>query len=86
MPRRGAEELLLPSILQLDRPACLDRGEGANILRHHFLLRAESAADALGEYTHAVRIEAEEIAQLCLGKERGLRAGPDVQTLVFVDP
>src|SRR5271157_6411237 len=86
MSRCGAEELLLPGILELDRPASLDRGKGANIFRHHFLLRAKTAADKLAEHTHTVRIEAEEIAQLCLGKERGLRGGADVQTLIFIDP
>jgi hypothetical protein len=66
MARRGADELLFARPLPLDRAAGLQHREHAQILGQHFLLAAETAADALGEHVHVAWPHAEQMAELRL--------------------
>ena len=71
---------------KLDRPSGLERGQRQNVLDEHFLLAAETAADAFAEHPDLVRREIENIGQRAPRQERHLRAGADVEDAVRIDP
>ena len=60
--------------------------EQAEVLGDHLLLAAESAADALGEDVQVAGAQAEDMAELLLDDERGLRTGANVQPSVLAAP
>src|SRR5262249_33513363 len=72
MARRGAGELLLAGEFPLHGPPELQQGQNAEILRHHLLLAAEAAADALGEDVEIACEEVELIAELLMHDEGSL--------------
>ena len=84
--RGGADELLGAGEFPHYRPAGLQRGQRAQILRDHLLLAAEAAADALGEDMHVAVVESEQIAKFLLGDERRLRAGAHMQAPIVAAP
>ena len=84
VPRRGADELLLAGPFPFHRPAAeLHAGEQRQVFRHHLLLAAEAAADALGEDMDLRGGYAHQVGELGADRERALRAGAHVPAAVL---
>ena len=84
VPRRGADELVLAGPLPFHRAAVeLHAGEQRQVFRHHLLLAAEAAADALGEDVDLGGGNAHQVGELGADRERALRAGAHVPAAVL---
>ena len=86
MPRRGRDELFFPRQFEFDRSAGLERCERKNVFDEHFLLAAESAADALTEHPHLVGRQIEQVGERAPCQEWHLRAGADIEDSIGIDP
>ena len=84
VPRRGADELVLAGPFPFHRAAVeLHAGEQGQVFRHHLLLAAEAAADALGEDVDLGGGHAHQVGELGAGRERALRAGAHMPAIVL---
>src|ERR1700722_17686942 len=81
-----ANELFLARELPFDRPAGPKDRQDAEILGYHLLFPAEAATYPLGENVEFARVELEDMRELLLHDEWGLRAGPHMNPIVFAQP
>src|ERR1700688_3726967 len=81
-----ANELFLARELPFDRPAGLKDRQDAEILGYHLLFPAEAAAYPLGENVEFARGELEDMTELLVHDEGGLRAGSHMNPIVFALP
>src|SRR5712691_1470261 len=86
MAGRRTDELLFAGELELDRATGLQGGSRTDVFGQHFLFAPKATADALAKYMNAVRVEAEEVAELLFGDVRRLRTSADMQPVLRVEP
>jgi hypothetical protein len=82
MAGRSADELSSRVYSSLTALRSLSVASAQMVFSEHLLLGPETTPDPFAEDAHAPRIQAEEVAELILGEERGLRARSHIQTLI----